>query len=302
MSKKATQKAVEKVQKAQKAKPSKSKSAAQAIRPEPAQSALPKESAEKLTRKDYEAILNPLQIELVEMQRWAQQTGQRIVILFEGRDTAGKGGAIKAFNNCLNPRGCRTVALSKPNDVELTQWYFQRYAEHFPCAGEIVLFDRSWYNRAGVEKVMGFCTDAQHQQFLDDAPTFERMLVRDGIRLFKYWFACNQVEQEKRLRERAEDPLKRWKISPIDLAARERYDEYTKAREQMFEHTHIKEAPWYVVDMNDQKLGRLNMIRHLLDHLPDKKLVPERLTLKPLKKFGKEAFNAPCEFVPTLYR
>lgn len=238
--------------------------------------------SKKLKRDDYEALLEPLQIELVQMQRWAQTTGQRIVVLFEGRDTAGKGGAINVFSQCLNPRGCKVVALSKPTEHERSQWYFQRYVQHLPSAGEIVLFDRSWYNRAGVEKVMGFCTPAQHRQFLQDVPVFEQMLVAEGIRLYKYWFACDQVQQEKRLAERLEDPLKRWKISPIDLAARSRYAEYTAAREEMFLHTHTAQAPWYLVDMNDQKRGRLNMVRHLLDHLPDHAIQPEAITLEPL--------------------
>lgn len=255
------------------------------------------EQQEEMSRKDYEKLLEPLQIELVQIQRWAHATGQRIAVIFEGRDTAGKGGAIKVFNSCLNPRGCRTVALSKPSEVERTQWYFQRYVQHLPSAGEIVLFDRSWYNRAGVEKVMGFCSEAQYQQFLKDAPVFERMLVSDGIRLFKYWFACDQARQEERLKERLEDPLKRWKISPIDLAARDKYEQYTEAREAMFAQTHWSGAPWFVVDMNDQKRGRLNMLHHFIEHIPDKVVKPEAIKLKALKKLGVESFKAKVEFV-----
>ena len=241
--------------------------------------------------KDYRKALEPLQEELNVMHRWVQATGQRVVVLFEGRDTAGKGGAINAIADCLNPRSCRVVALAKPSDRERTQWYFQRYVEHLPSAGEIVLFDRSWYNRAGVERVMGFCSDEEHASFLSDCPKFERMLVGSGILLFKYWFACDQKRQEERLAERLADPVKRWKISPIDLAAREHYADYTKARDQMFEATDIAEARWTLVDMNDQKRGRLNMIRHLLDNLPDHDVALEPLELAPLaKKAAKETF------------
>ena len=241
--------------------------------------------------KDYRTALEPLQAELNVMHRWLQHTGQRIVVLFEGRDTAGKGGAISAIADCLNPRSCRVVALSKPSDRERTQWYFQRYVEHLPSAGEIVLFDRSWYNRAGVERVMGFCNDAEYARFLEDCPKFERMLVNSGVILFKYWFACDQRMQEERLAERLLDPVKRWKISPIDLAARERYDEYTRARDLMLDATDIEEARWILVDMNDQKRGRLNMIRHLLDNLPDHEVALEPLELPELtRKPAKESY------------
>jgi polyphosphate kinase 2 len=245
----------------------------------------------EMSGKDYRKALQPLQAELNVMHRWLQHTGKRLVVVFEGRDTAGKGGAISAISDCLNPRTCRIAALSKPSDRERTQWYFQRYVEHLPSAGEIVLFDRSWYNRAGVERVMGFCSDAEYQTFMDDCPKFERMLVSSGILLFKYWFACDQQQQEQRLAERLEDPVKRWKISPIDLAAREKYRDYTKARDQMLEATDIPEARWTLVDMNDQKKGRLNMIRHLLDSLPDHDVALEPLTLEPLtKKAAKESY------------
>src|SRR5579864_2852429 len=214
----------------------------------------------RLKRKDYQELLEPLQEELVAMARWAEATGVRIAVLFEGRDTAGKGGAINAIASHLNSRQCRIVALGKPSEVEAGQWYFQRYVEHLPTRGEIVLFDRSWYNRAGVEKVMGFATAEQVDAFLDQAPRFEKLLVDDGILLFKYWLTCDQAEQEERLRERAEDPLKRWKLSPIDLMARKKYRDYTKAREAMLEATHTKHAPWTLVDFNDQHLGRLTLI------------------------------------------
>jgi polyphosphate kinase 2 len=222
-----------------------------------------------IKRKEYEDALEPLTLELVSMARWVKATGARMVVIFEGRDTAGKGGAISAVRGKLNPRQCRTVALSKPSEDELTQWYFQRYVAHLPHAGEIVLFDRSWYNRAGVEKVMGFADQAQVTAFLDQVPVFERLLVDDGILLFKYWLATDQERQEERLRERLEDPLKRWKLSPVDLAARAKYDDYTAAREAMLAATHTPHAPWTLVDFNDQKRGRLTLIRDLLDRVPD---------------------------------
>ncbi|MFN2099517.1 polyphosphate kinase 2 [Altererythrobacter sp. MF3-039] len=236
----------------------------------------------KLKGKDYERLLDPLEEELVSMARWARTTGQRIVVLFEGRDTAGKGGAIRAVSQRLNPRQCRIVALSKPSEDEQTQWYFQRYARHLPSAGEIVLFDRSWYNRAGVEKVMGFASDAQVEKFLEEAPRFERMLVDDGILLLKYWLTTDQEQQEERLAERLEDPLKRWKLSPIDLAAREKYQAYTDAREAMLAATHTDHAPWTLVDFNDQKRGRLTLIRDLLDRLPDTHIDPPPLEFPEL--------------------
>ncbi len=224
-----------------------------------------------MKRKEYEAAMEPMREELAAMARWARVTGQRIVVLFEGRDTAGKGGAIRAISEKLNPRQCHVVALGKPSEDEQGQWYFQRYVRHLPTTGEIVLFDRSWYNRAGVEKVMGFADPDQVEQFLDQVPTFEKMLVDDGILLFKYWLGADQARQEERLRERLEDPLKRWKLSPIDLAARDKYDEYTRAREEMLARTHSDWAPWTLVDFNDQKHGRLTLVRDLLDRLPDTK-------------------------------
>ena len=256
-----------------------------------------------LKKKEYEELLEPLRVELCEMQRWVQATGQRIVVVFEGRDTAGKGGAISVFADTLNPRGCRIVALPKPTERERTQWYFQRYVAHLPAAGEIVLFDRSWYNRGGVEHVMGFCTDAEYKRFLKQAPVFEQMLVDEGILLFKYWFSVDQALQEERFAERIEDPLKRWKISPIDLAARNRYDDYTVARDAFFKATHTRKAPWYVIDANDQRRARLNMVSHLLDKLPDHRIAPEPLDFPPLKRkrLGKDDIAAPHERVSTRY-
>ncbi len=236
----------------------------------------------KLKRKDYEPLLEPMQVKLARMAQWAQATGQRILVLFEGRDTAGKGGAIKAISEHLNPRQCRIVALPKPTEREASQWYFQRYVPHLPAAGEIVLFDRSWYNRAGVEKVMGFATPAQVKTFLQQTPVFEKQLVDDGILLFKYWLSCDQVQQEKRFAERREDPLKGWKLSPIDMKARELYGDYTSAREAMLKATHTKDAPWTLVDFNDQKLGRLTLIRDLLDRLPDTHVDAKPIDFPPL--------------------
>jgi polyphosphate kinase len=236
-----------------------------------------------MKRKPYEHHLDALSVELVEMQRWLIHTGKRVVVLFEGRDAAGKGGVIKAISEYLDTRHYRIVALSKPSERESTQWYYQRYIEHLPSAGEIVLFDRSWYNRAGVERVMGFCSDADYKRFLLECPIFERGMINDGILLFKYWLAVDQVEQERRFEERASDPLKRWKISPIDIAARDQYGDYSKARAVMFQHTHTDYAPWHVVDFNDQREGRLNLIRHLLDHLPDRKIPVKPLKLPKLR-------------------
>ncbi len=250
----------------------------------------------KLKRREYEDQLEPLQVELNAMARWLAHTGKRLLVLFEGRDTAGKGGAISAISDCLNPRQCRVVALSKPSERELGQWYFQRYVPHLPAAGEIVLFDRSWYNRAGVEKVMGYATEAQVQAFLRQAPAFEKLLVDDGILLFKYWLAVDQDKQEERFAERLADPLKRWKLSPVDLKAREKYADYGRARDAMFKATHKRQAPWHVVDFNDQKRGRLNLIRHLLDHLPDHDVPAQPLELPPLRgKPGKERYAGPVK-------
>ncbi len=237
---------------------------------------------DKLKRKPYEQALEPLQHELAAMARWVQQTGQRVAVLFEGRDTAGKGGAIDAIRDHLNPRQCRVVALPKPSERESAQWYFQRYVPHLPAAGEIALFDRSWYNRAGVEKVMGFASDMQVKAFLQQTPIFEQQLVADGIVLFKYWLCTDQARQEERFAERMADPLKRWKLSPIDLAARQKYADYTRAREAMLKATHNRHAPWTLVDFNDQKRGRLTLIRDLLDRLPDTHVPETKLEFTPL--------------------
>ena len=236
----------------------------------------------KLKRKHYEAEMESLQIELNNLARWLQHTGTRMAVVLEGRDTAGKGGVISAIAERLNPRQVHVVALAKPSERERTQWYFQRYVPHLPAAGELVLFDRSWYNRAGVEKVMGFCTKKEYERFLDEAPVFEKTLVDDGMLLLKYWLAVDQKEQEQRFAERAADPLKRWKLSPIDLRAREFYEDYGRARDVMFKATHTKRAPWFVVDFNDQRRGRLALIRHLLDQVPDTKVPVEPLVLPPL--------------------
>jgi polyphosphate kinase 2 len=247
----------------------------------------------KLKRKDYEAALEPLQRELIDLARWVGHTGARVVVLFEGRDSAGKGGAIGAISRYLNPRQCRTVALGKPNEHEASQWYFQRYVSHLPCAGEIVLFDRSWYNRAGVEKVMGFASAGQVEAFLKATPVFEKLLTDDGILLFKYWLCCDQAKQEKRFAERRDDPLKGWKLSPIDVEARAKYDDYTAARGAMLQATHTKNAPWTLVDFNDQKLGRLTLIRDLLERIPDHMVEEEPVELPPLgKEPSEESYGA----------
>jgi len=249
-----------------------------------------------LDRKAYEERLEALQVELNTMARWLQHTGRRLAVVFEGRDTAGKGGAIAAIADRLNPRMCRVVALAKPSERESTQWYFQRYVPHLPAAGEIVLFDRSWYNRAGVEKVMGWCSDAQYRAFLKQAPAIEKLLVDDGLLLFKYWLTVDQAQQEERFAERLAEPLKRWKLSPIDLKAREAYAEYGRARDAMLEATHKKYAPWTLVDFNDQRRGRLTLIRHLLDHLPDTRVPEERIELAALKGAPlKERYGGPLK-------
>ena len=225
-------------------------------------------SQAKEARRVYFRELFRLQAELVKLQDWVVATGHKVVILFEGRDAAGKGGAIKRITQRLNPRVCRVAALPAPNDRERTQWYFQRYAAHLPAAGEMVLFDRSWYNRAGVERVMGFCTDEQYEEFFRSVPEFERMLVRSGIQLVKYWFSISDEEQHLRFLGRIHDPLKQWKLSPMDLESRRRWELYTQAKEVMLERTHIPESPWWVVQANDKKKARLNCIAHLLEQMP----------------------------------
>jgi polyphosphate kinase len=224
--------------------------------------------ADKAARRAYFKELFRLQGELVKLQDWVQHSRQKVVILFEGRDAAGKGGVIKRITQRLNPRVARVAALPAPNDRERTQWYFQRYVAHLPAAGEIVLFDRSWYNRAGVERVMGFCTDDEYEEFFRTVPDFERMLVRSGIKLIKYWFSITDEEQHMRFLGRIHDPLKQWKLSPMDLESRRRWEEYTKAKETMLERTHIEEAPWWVVQAVDKKKARLNCITHLLGQMP----------------------------------
>jgi len=242
------------------------------------------ESKSKLSSKDYEKELARLQVELVKMQYWAKHTGTRIVILFEGRDAAGKGGTIKRITEPLNPRGCRVVALGTPSDREKTEWYFQRYIPHLPAAGEIVCFDRSWYNRAGVEHVMGFCTDAQYQEFMQTCPEFERMLVRSGIILLKYWFSVSDEEQERRFQSRTIDPARRWKLSPMDLESRDRWVEYSQAKDAMFSHTNIPEAPWFTVEADDKKRARLNCISHFVSKVPYIDMTPDPLELPPRKQ------------------
>ncbi|MDH2431573.1 polyphosphate kinase 2 [Pokkaliibacter sp. MBI-7] len=223
--------------------------------------------AKEMTTREYEHTKQLLQIELLKMQSWAKETGQRVIILFEGRDAAGKGGTIKRFMEHLNPRGARVVALEKPNEVERGQWYFQRYVHHLPTAGEVVLFDRSWYNRAGVERVMGFCTPLEYLEFMREAPELERMWVRSGIRLFKLWFSVSRKEQLKRFEDRRHDPLKQWKLSPIDLSSLNKWDAYTEAKEAMFFYTDTADAPWTVVKSDDKKRARINAMRFILSQL-----------------------------------
>jgi polyphosphate kinase 2 len=230
---------------------------------------------EKLGNKFYEKELAKLQIELVKLQEWVKHKGLKVVVLFEGRDAAGKGGAIKRITESMNPRVCRVVALATPTEREKTQWYFQRYVAHLPAAGEMVLFDRSWYNRAGVERVMGFCTEPEYREFLRSCPEFERMLLRSDIILIKYWFSVHPGEQERRFQSRLKDTTKRWKLSPMDLESRLRWVEYSRAKDEMFVHTDIKQAPWLVVDADDKKRARLNCIRHLLEAIPYEDMTPE---------------------------
>ncbi|MBN8493028.1 MAG: polyphosphate kinase 2 [Burkholderiales bacterium] len=221
-----------------------------------------------LSRKTYEAQKYKLQVELLKLQAWVKESGQRLLILFEGRDAAGKGGTIKRFMEHLNPRGARVVALEKPSDIERGQWYFQRYVQHLPTRGEIVLFDRSWYNRAGVERVMGFCSEAEYDEFMRQAPEFERHLVKSGVHLFKFWFSVSREEQRRRFKERHSHPLKQWKLSPIDMASLDKWDDYTVAKEQMFLHTDTSDAPWTVIKSDCKKRARLNAMRYLLHRLP----------------------------------
>jgi polyphosphate kinase 2 len=241
---------------------------------------------DRLGKRFYEQELARLQVELVKLQEWIRHEGLRVVVIFEGRDAAGKGGSIKRITETLNPRVCRVAALAAPTEREKTQWYFQRYAAHLPAAGEMVLFDRSWYNRAGVERVMGFCTEEEYQEFLRSCPEFERMLLRSGIVLVKYWFSVSDAEQERRFQRRIDDPTRRWKLSPIDLKSRELWVEYSRAKDEMFHYTDTKQSPWYVVQADDKRRARLNCITHLLGLIPYKDLTPEAITLPPRRDSG----------------
>ena len=263
----------------------------------------PQDEAAQSQRLAYFKQLFRLQRELVKLQDWVAHTKQKVVILFEGRDAAGKGGAIKRITQRLNPRVCRVVALPAPNDRERTQWYFQRYVPHLPAGGEIVLFDRSWYNRAGVERVMGFCSEDDVEEFFRSVPEFERMLVRSGITLIKYWFSISDEEQHVRFLGRMHDPLKQWKLSPMDLESRRRWEDYTRAKESMLERTHIPEAPWWVVQADDKKRARLNCIQHLLDQFPYHEVERSEIALPERERHDDYVRHpVPAEmFVPARY-
>jgi len=257
----------------------------------------------RLDREFYEKELKLLQQELVKMQYWLKAEGLRLIVVFEGRDAAGKGGTIKRITEPMNPRGCRVVALGKPSDQQRSQWYFQRYVEQFPTAGEIVIFDRSWYNRAGVERVMGFCTAAELQEFQQSCPEFERMLVRSGIMLLKYWFSVSDQEQEARFKARIEDGTRRWKLSDMDLESRDRWEDFSRAKDEMFAHSNIPEAPWFTVDADDKRRARLNCILHLLSKVPYHDMTPPALKLsprKPAKGYKRPPLNEQF-FVPNAY-
>ncbi len=257
----------------------------------------------KLDKEFYEKELRKLQIELVKLQEWIKHKGLKVAIIFEGRDAAGKGGVIKTVTECLNPRICSIVALGVPTEREKTQWYFQRYVEHLPAAGEMKIFDRSWYNRAGVEKVMGFCKEDEYQDFLRTAPEFEKMLMRSGIILIKYWFSVNPNEEEKRFQSRIDDPTKRWKLSPMDLKSRDMWEDYSKAKDIMFSFTDTKQSPWYVVNADDKKRARLNCISHILSLIKYEDLTPKPFKLEP-RKAAKGYVRPPITeqtFVPEVY-
>ena len=266
------------------------------------------DEATKVPRKLYEAELRRLQAELVSMKEWVRSSGERLLVVFEGRDAAGKGGVIKRVSEYLNPRTTGIVALPAPTERERSQWYFQRYVAHLPAAGEIVLFDRSWYNRAGIEYVMGFCTPQEYRRFLQQCPIFERLLVDDGIRLVKYWFSVSDDEQERRFRSRLEDPLRSWKLSPIDLESRARWVEYSKAKDEMFVHTDIPEAPWYVVEGDDKRRARLNCIHHLLSVVPYEDVVevplelPQRPPETDYERPPRELFHYVPDYTASLLR
>ncbi len=259
----------------------------------------------KKRNKFYERELRRLHIELVKLQEWIKHEGRKVVLIFEGRDAAGKGGVIKRIIEPLNPRTCRVVALGTPTERQKAQWYFQRYAAELPAAGEMTLFDRSWYNRAGVERVMGFCTDAEYWEFLRCCPEFERMLVRSGITIVKYWFSVSDEEQERRFKARVEDPTKRWKLSPMDMEARNRWQAYSRAKDDMLVHTDIEQARWYVVNSDDKKRARLNCIAHLLSLLPYKDVVPDKMKLPKRKPEKRDGYARPPldtqNFVPEIY-
>jgi len=260
-------------------------------------------SKKKLEKSFYEKELSRLQIELVKLQEWVKSQGLKIVVIFEGRDAAGKGGVIKRITQTLNPRVCRVVALGVPTEREKSQWYFQRYVPHLPAKGEIVLFDRSWYNRAGVERVMNFCSTEEYEEFMRSCPEFERMIMRSGIILIKYWFSVSDDEQDKRFKDRIKDPTKRWKLSPMDLDARSKWVEYSKAKDIMFKFTDIKQAPWYVVNTDEKRRARLNCIHHLLSLIPYKDLTPKPLKLPPRQK-NRGYVRPPLSdqtFVPDVY-
>jgi polyphosphate kinase 2 len=261
------------------------------------------EPKKKLTKKFYNKELRRLQVELVKLQEWVKYKKLKVVVIFEGRDAAGKGGVIKRITQCLNPRYARVVALGVPTEREKTQWYFQRYVAHLPAAGEIVLFDRSWYNRAGVERVMGFCTDDEYWEFIRSCPEFERMLVRSGIILIKYWFSVSDAEQEKRFLARIEDRTKRWKLSPMDVEARSRWVEYSKAKDVMMQYTDISQSPWYVVNADNKRKARLNCISHFLSMIPYNDLTPQKVEL-PTRQENPGYVRPPFEkqnFVPEIY-
>jgi polyphosphate kinase 2 len=261
---------------------------------------------ERVPKEAYEAELLRLQAQLVEMQEWVRASGARVVVIFEGRDAAGKGGAIKRVTEYLNPRVCRIVALPAPTERQQTQWYFQRYIEHLPAGGEIVLFDRSWYNRAGVERVMGFADQKQQQLFLRQCPIFERLLIEDGVLLYKYWFSVSDAEQERRFRSRMKDPMRRWKLSPMDLQSLTRWEDYSQAKDEMFAATDIPEAPWLVVESEDKRRARLNMIAHLLSAVPwqpvqrPKLKLPERPPQKGYRRPPREMFRVVPDHAATL--
>ncbi len=262
-----------------------------------------KRDKRKISKKLYHKELARLQVELVKLQDWIKFKNLKVVVIFEGRDAAGKGGVIKRITQSLNPRSCKVVALATPTDREKTQWYFQRYVAHLPAAGEMVLFDRSWYNRAGVERVMGFCTDEEYREFMRTCPEFERMLIRSGIILIKYWFSVSDEEQERRFQSRIDDRTKYWKLSPMDLKSREKWLDYSKAKDEMFKYTDTKQSPWYVVPADNKKRARLNCISHLLSLIPYEEIEQEKVVLPPRKKV--EGYIRPPfsdqTFVPEIY-